>query len=103
MALAWPSVAAEGKIWVCWAKGGGLELPATPSEGTHGSHLLDACSVLWVFADIVTSPAWLGTPEGFLRELWVTVLLTVASCVFLLPPFHHWVVSNQTAQAVEMA
>lgn len=24
---------------------------------------------LWVFADNETSPMWLGTPEGFLREL----------------------------------
>lgn len=32
-------------------------------------HILWKPVQLWVFADNETSPMWLGTPEGFLREL----------------------------------
>lgn len=57
-ALAWPSAAAEGSIWMCW----------TCREGDwkmvniHWKHLQ-----FWAFRDSVTRMVWLDTPEGFLR------------------------------------
>lgn len=70
---------------------------ASPVEGLSVSPPLEACSAL-DFWDSMTSPEWLGTPRGFLRESWVTVLLAGGLLRISLPPFHHWAVSVRKEQ-----